>query len=255
MSVLLCSIAILFASCAKEQESETALEGGCDALKTIHQVKTLSTESVQIGDPINVIVPEIVGYRIFSWIGPNNFDSQYPGNTVTGYAELKHEGWYYIHVSNPDCEGETDSVYVDVRLKQGTPSCTVAANTTTYSNMFDNTYYYRYKGIDAGTGTLSLTANGTNGDLSIFFHPHWKTVEPEDGIYNTVTNFDQVDGNYNKVIVSTVTQSIYWLAAPNAEVYVSHVNGKLQVRFCGLPMSGSNGTTYNTNASCNISAP
>lgn len=255
MSILLCSIAFIFFSCTKESQSETAITGGCDALKSIHQVKTLSTQSVFIGQPIKVNVPEIEGWRLFSWVGPNNFNSQYPDNNVTEYAELKHEGWYYIHVSNPECTSQLDSVYVDVKLNQGTPSCTVAANTTTYSNLFDNTYSYRFKGIDASYGTLSLTGSGSTGDLKILFHPYWKTKEPEDGIYTTTISFGQTDANYNKVIVSTVTQSIYWLAAPDKEVYVSHLNGKLQVRFCSLPMSGSNGTSFNTSASCNIIAP
>ncbi|HET6994569.1 MAG TPA: hypothetical protein VFI06_06290, partial [Chitinophagaceae bacterium] len=65
--------------------------------------------------------------------------------------------------------------------------------------------------------------------------------------------FTQSDGNYNKVFITTVKSSIYWASHPGQTVYVSHVNGKLQVRFCGLTLSGSNGGTgFTTLASGNV---
>ena len=242
--------AILFCGCVKEP-SETPIAGGCDGLNSIHQIT--GTTVVQIGEPITVSVPEIEGYRIFSWIGPNNFTSQYPSNDITTYAELKYEGWYYVHVSNPDCPpGPSDSIYIDVKLKQGSPGCTTISNNITYSDISipDEVYSNVYKGINSSYGVFGLSAGNMYSDIDILFHPYWNNHEPEDGIYDTNDSFsyDPTDANYNKLFVSTVNQSILWTCSPNQQVYVSHENGKLKVRFCDLVMSGSNGTSYTTHA-------
>ncbi|MEO6489240.1 MAG: hypothetical protein ABIO04_04795, partial [Ferruginibacter sp.] len=165
-------VAILFTGCIKDSPSEE--EQTCNALNSVHQIT--GTTSVHIGEPITVSVPEIVGYRIFSWVGPDNFNSQYPDNNITTYAELKNEGWYYVHVSSPDCnESQADSIYVDVLLNQGNPSCATTTNNITYDNISiaDQTYTSVYKGINASYGVFGLSASNSGSDIDIIFHPYW----------------------------------------------------------------------------------
>ncbi len=238
-------IGFFVSSCAKT----TGDGSNCSALDNIH---INSNSPVQIGQTIKFAVPEVGGYRIYTWHGPNNYSGQEPADSIT-YAELKQEGWYYLNISKPDCNSWIDSVYIDVKLNQGTPSCTISSNTCTYSNLFNDTYNSIHKSIDPSYNVLTLSADGTS-NMKVLFHPRWNTVEPEDGIYNTINVpvFDPVDANYNKVFISTVKQSIYWASHPDQKVYVSHVNNKLQVRFCSFAMSGSNGTSYTTSVSGNL---
>jgi hypothetical protein len=211
-----------------------------------------SNSPVTIGQEIKFSVPEVGGYRIYSWHGPNNFQEQYPAHTIS-YAELKHEGWYYVAVSNNSCETKIDSVYIDVKLQQGAPPCTVTTNQTIYNFLFDDNYTYVTKGIESTYGLKALRASGV-GNMTIYFHWFWRTAEPEDGIYTTANTplFGQIDANYNKVFITTTNSSIYWGSHENQQVYVSHVGGKLQVRFCALTMGGNNGSSYTIAASGNV---
>jgi hypothetical protein len=244
------ALSVLFFSCKKQQTDDDLDAQTCANMQNL---KITATTPVTIGSPIQINVPEVGGYRIYTWHGPNNFTSQYPENAVTTYAELKHEGWYYVTVSNQACNVKVDSVYVDVKLVQGTPSCSIASNKTIYSNLFDDTYASVKKTIDGSTSLFVLDAYSP-ANMKVFFHPFWRTKEPEDGIYTTVSTptFDQTDYNYNKVFITTTKSSIYWSSQPNQTVYISHVSGKLQVRFCSLLMSGYNGTSYTTSASGNL---
>jgi hypothetical protein len=244
--IIISSLALF--SCTKTDEDADA-----NTCSNMRHLRITATTPVTIGQEIKMSVPEVGGYRLYNWSGPDNFNNyQYPDYSI-GYAELKHEGWYYVSVSNSSCEIKVDSVYIDVKLPQGTPSCTVANNNTTYSNLFDDSYTSVTKGIEPTLALKSLSATG-NGNMIIYFHHYWRTAEPEDGIYTTINTplFEQFDANYNKVYITTTKGSIYWGSHENQQVYVSHVNGKLQVRFCNLNMSGYNGTSYFTSASGNV---
>ncbi|MBS1733376.1 MAG: hypothetical protein JST02_08780 [Bacteroidetes bacterium] len=249
---LLPAIAIAFISLATSCKKVTE-EDNCN---NINNSSITATTSVEIGQPISINIQEVGGYRVYSWIGPDNFDSQYPENSIS-YAELKHEGWYYVHIASleGDCE-KSDSVYIDVKLNQGNPSCTVANNTTTFNNLPDDSYNSVQKMIESSLSLKVLEASGPLGaNMTVYFHPNWRTKEPEDGIYTTINTplFDQIDNNYNKVFITTTKQSIYWACWENQTVYVSHVAGKLQVRFCNFNMGGSNGSSgFTTVTSGNI---
>lgn len=205
---------------------------------------------------MHIYAPEIGGRRIYTWTGPDNYTLGKNGETEDSivHVELKNEGWYYLALSRDDCPVvKLDSVYFDVKLKQGTPACSTTTNSCYYSNLSDDSYSIIKKSINPTYNVLTLSANGV-GNMNILFHPAWKNTEPEDGIYitNSAEFFDQTDRNYNKVYVTTTKQSIYWGSQPNQQVFVSHINGKLQVRFCNLAMSGSNGTSFVTSATANI---
>ncbi len=58
--------------------------------------------------------------------------------------------------------------------------------------------------------------------------------------------------NFNKVYIRTVKNSISWTSHESQIVYVSHVNGKLQVRYCNLQMGGNIGTSFTTTTSGNV---
>ena len=239
---------LLLLSCKKQTQEDL------DAVtcENIRKITITSNSPVTIGETIKFSVPEVGGYRIYRWIGPNNFHEQYPDHEIS-YAELKHEGWYYVNVSNSSCETKVDSVYIDVKLEQGTAPCNTAANTGSYNNLADDTYSYLNKGIESTYSLFSLSGWG-NGNIAVYFHPEWRTKEPEDGIYTTtnVPLFDQVDYNYNKVFITTTKSSIYWSSHEGQQVYVSHIAGKLKVTFCSLKMGGYNGNSYTTVASGNI---
>jgi hypothetical protein len=246
---------ILFTGCDKFKQPPSDDELNAATCANMSQLTIHSNSPVTIGEAIHLAAPEVGGYRIYRWQGPNNFDDQYPETGVT-YAELKNEGWYYLSVSNNSCGAKYDSVYVDVKLQQGSPSCTITGNSTSYTTLGNDNYSNTQKHVDASTGYLALEATGGSGfaNMVIYFHPRWLTAEPEDGIYNStnVAIFGQTDYNYNTVFVSTTKNSIYWACHEGQQVYVSHAAGKLQVRFCDLQMSGSNGTSYTTKASGNI---
>jgi len=241
--------ALFFIACTKQESQEDLDEATCT---NIRNLTITSNSPVTVGQQIKFSAPEVGGYRTYLWNGPNHFQEQYPDHVID-YAELKHEGWYYLAVANNTCETKIDSVYIDVKLQQGTPSCNIAANSTSYSNLSNDAYSNASKRIESTYSLLSLEGWG-NGNITVYFHPQWRTKEPEDGIYSTtnVPLFDQADDNYNKVFISTVKSNIYWGCYENQQVYVSHIAGKLQVRFCNLDMGGNNGTSFTTKASGNI---
>lgn len=242
-------IASFFYTGCKKGEEETT---NC---ANIENARITANTPLTIGQELKFSVPEVDGYRIYSWTGPNNFTSQYADNSIS-YVELENEGWYRLHLYSleGDCE-KFDSVYIDVKLEQGTPTCTVTNNNTNYSNMGSDSYTLIKKQIETSYSQKALLATGGFGvNMTVLFHTRWRTAEPEDGIYYTTNTptFGQFDNNYNKVFVTTTKNSIFWSSAANQKVYVSHVGGKLQVRFCNLSMGGSNGTSFTTSASANL---
>jgi len=244
---LLFLVFALISGCKKQDPVQST----CDNI----QKATIAYNSpVTIGDTVHFETQEVGGYRIYSWIGPHNFTSQEPVNTIFG-ADLENEGWYYLDLfsANGSCQ-KIDSFYLDVKLKQGTPSCTVAANTTSYNNLAGDSYTSATKGIDPNFSQKSLLCFGSNSSMTVYFHTHWRTKEPEDGIYYTINTplFDQTDDNYNKVFITTTKQSIYWASYEGQVVYISHAGSKLQVRFCQLSLAGNNGNSFTTIASGNL---
>ena len=209
---------------------------------------------VTIGDEIKFEAPDIDGYRVYNWNGPNSYSNQSPQNYIQ-YAELKNEGWYYLNIFSSDgnCQ-KIDSFYLDVKLEQGTPTCTQTTNTTNYSNLGQDAYTSVTKYIEPNFSQKALLCYGAGTNMTVYFHTHWRTAEPEDGIYYTqnIPVFDQADNNYNKVFITTTKQSIYWSSNSDQKVYISHVGSKLQIRFCNLSMSGNNGSNYTTIATGNL---
>jgi hypothetical protein len=220
----------------------------------IHHVTITANGPVTMGNDIMVSAVEVPGSAYYSWSGPNNFQDYSPSFTME--SKLSNEGWYYLSVSNSACPTKYDSVYIDVKLKQGTAPCTISNNTADYSTLSDDLFTQVRRKIDPSLNLFKLEASGgaSSGDLEIFFHPYWRNREPEDGIYKTTNTptLSTSDGNYNKVFISTVKSSIYWSSNDDYDVYVSHIGNKLQVRLCNVRLGGYNGTSYNTNISSSV---
>jgi hypothetical protein len=246
------SIKVLFAalilfSCNKEKDVDITCEN-------ISHTTLYSNSPVVIGQMIQFGTQEVGGYRIYDWKGPNSYTNQYPDNSLV--AALEKEGWYYLNLfsSNGSCQ-KIDSLYIDVKLQQGVPACSIATNTTSYNNLPTDNYSLVKKYIDPNFSQKTLLATGpNNSNLTIYFHTHWRTNEPEDGIYNTIDTpvFVQTDNNYNKVFITTTKSSIYWASNQGQNVYISHIGSKLQVRFCNIIMGGNNGVALSTSASGNV---
>jgi hypothetical protein len=240
---------IFFSSCIKGLKKES----NCDKIAS---ATITSNSPVTIGQTIEFSTQEVGSHRTYEWRGPDHYSWSYPGNSIT-YAELKNEGWYYLFIYslNGDYCSKSDSVYIDVKLKQGTPPCSLTANTSTFNNMASDIYTAVAKMNDPGLSLKVLTTVWpSQKNIGVYFHPHWNWIEPEDGIYTTydIPVWGQTDFNYNQLYIETVKNSILWTSRVGQSVYVSHVNGKLQVRFCNLDMGGYNGTSFTTIASGNV---
>jgi hypothetical protein len=239
----------LLQGCNKEKQSD---EMTCE---NINKTTVSSNSPVTNGETIHFGTQEVGGYRIYSWTGPDNYANQYPVDSITN-AQLENEGWYYLHLFsvNGQCE-KFDSVYVDVKLPQGTPPCTINNNSVSFNNLGTDNYSGVTKYIDPNFSQKVLAANaGIYSSLTIYFHTHWRTAEPEDGVYitNDTPVFDQTDNNYNKVFVTATKNSVYWGSNAGQTVYISHAGSKLQARFCDLMMGGNNGVSLTTQASGNV---
>ena len=243
---------ILISSCKK---TPTEDEQTCT---NIQNATIISNSPVTVGGTVTFSTQEVGGYRIYSWHGPHNYENQYPDNSITG-AQFENEGWYYLDLYSLGSTGcqKIDSVYIDMLLEQGTAPCSVTNNTAEYNNLPNDSYINVSKIIDPNFSQKTLEADGFGAgfpNMKVYFHTHWRDFEPEDGIYYTTNTpvFDQVDYNYNKVFITTTKSSIYWASHEGQLVYVSHVGSKLQVKFCNLNMSGSNGMSFTTVVNGNI---
>lgn len=238
---------ILFSSCIKIGSDLTI----CDDIKNVTAIA--NPISVNIGGTINLSTSNNGIDAFFEWRS-SNFSSPLFGATQTiSSAKISDRGWYYLRIFNSQCsDPKIDSVFVSVKLPQGTPACTISNNNINYSNMSNDVFGNIFKNIDATFSLLRLSGSSSGADIAIYFHPFWKlNNEPEDGIYYT-TNLPSFSGDFNKVYIRAIKNSIAWSSHESQTVYVSHVGGKLQVKFCNLQMGGSNGTSFTTTVNGNI---
>ncbi len=209
------------------------------------------------GETIRLSADPLEGANYY-WTGPGNFQSYEQNPIVSSSATYGHRGWYYVLVSSVNCTTTAfDSVYVNVKFPQGTPSCVPTDNTTTFSGgvlLGDQSYYFVSFG--AGISGYEIVGNSSNGDIRISMSTYWQTHTLEDGIYYTTSNYLPEYADIDKIFISDVNQSIYWTAEADKPVYISHVGGKAKLTFCGVSFSGSfGGTLYHTTASGKITQP
>ena len=92
-------------------------------------------------------------------------------------------------------------------------------------------------------------------DLNIYFNLYWNTKEPEDGEYEVTDELSLRDNfPYNVHITSSYSNILF--RSSSGKLYITHVNGKIQAKFCGINLSGTNGSTsFKTTATGTITAP
>jgi hypothetical protein len=243
---------LLFAGCVKSGVSTL------DNCNTIRKAKITGAQpSYYTGDEISLkcsVKPE----AFFSWRkkdGPSDASNS-PTLNISSCTKYD-EGWYYLVVSNPDCTTRIDSVYIAVLNKPATAPCTPSNNTVSFSSIPGITFSKASFGIDPSWNCKTLTGYQALGypDINVYFNYYWNSREPEDGEYSIASTPTFSDNNLYTVLITSLYSSIYFQARPG-KVYVSHVNGKLQVTFCSLTLSGSlGGPTYTTTATGRITAP
>jgi len=181
-------LVFIFTSCEKPTN---------DCSTDINLISTNTTPTV--GESFTLTALKRSDNDLFHWSGPGNYSGSY-GNSITvdnaGYLD---RGWYYCSKSNVEC-GQTifDSIFIDMKLKQGTAPCTVANNTLTGSAIPNTSFSYVIKQFDPTFNGKSLYATSSTGyptDLRVLFNSNNGNIEPLDGIYtttNTIT-FGQTD--------------------------------------------------------------
>lgn len=234
-------------SCIKTSDDEPV----CIGIKNIKAVVTPT--SVNSGGSITLSTTNNDLNAYYEWRSANLNAPSFGAKLEISNAKISDRGWYYLRVYTSSCsEDKKDSVYVTVKLPQGSPTCTVTSNTVNYNNMSTDVYSSISKSNNASLSLLSLSGNSSGSSLIVNFHPFWTaTNEPEDGIYYT-NNIPSFSGDFNQVYITLSKNSIPWVCNASQPVYVSHVNGKLQVKYCNLPMGGYNGTSFSTLASGTI---
>jgi hypothetical protein len=256
LTSLLCILlsATMLSSCVKDVLDDVNDPNNfCNELA---QVNTSPFVPVTKGEEIRISADEMDG-AYYQWTGPGNFDSYAASPLVSSYADYSDRGWYYVRVSVTDCNDKYDSVYVDVKFPQGSPACSPANNTATFGGAMllgDQSYYFVSFG--SSPGGYGVTGNSTNGDIHFTLSPYWLTHEFEDGIYYTTSDALPDYPDLDKIYMSSVNQSIFWVAEPNRPVYIDHVGGKPRIRFCSIDFSGSWGSSlYHTTVSGQITKP
>jgi hypothetical protein len=228
-------LVFIFTSCKK---------AGSDCSNDIQLTATKTTPTV--GESFTITALKVSDNDQFQWSAPGNYSGGVYGNTFTvdnpGYQD---RGWYYCNKSNTAC-GQTiyDSIFIDLKLKQGTAPCTPANNSLDGSSIPTTNFYSVSKKFDPTLNGKELYGTATNGyptDFRVLFNSNNGNTEPLDGIYTTTNTFlfSQTDP-YVWVSLSFVYGGQFFHCHPDMDVFVSHVNGKLSASFCNVPFS--NGT-------------
>lgn len=231
-----------------------------DNCAEIQQVRiTGAKNSYYIGDTINLNTNLVPTIALFIWDRNNN------PNSISGNAGVfiypcskSDEGWYYLHISYPDCAANHDSVYISVKNRPATPPCSPANNTVSFSSIPNINLSSVTWGIDINFNRRKLRGYFASGypDLTIYFNLYWNTKEPEDGEYD-VAGESILSDNIPYTVHVTSSYSNIIFRSNSGKVYISHVNGKIQAKFCGINLSATNGasTFITTTATGSMTLP
>ena len=226
-------LVFLFTGCKKE-------ENNCST-----DIQLTSTNlAPAAGESFTLTALKVSDNDQFHWSGPGNYSAEY-SNTLTlnnpGYLD---RGWYYCSKSNMEC-GQTisDSIFIDVKLRQGTAPCTLANNSLAGSDIPITSFRSVTKDFDPTFNGKALMGTSSNGptDFRVLFNSNNGNIEPLDGIYTTTNAiiFGQTDP-YIWVSLSFIFSGQFFHSHPGKDIFVSHINGKLSATFCNVPFS--NGT-------------
>ena len=227
--LILFAAAALFTSCKKQKICPASMK------------LTVSNATPSIGGSFTITAPKETDNNVFQWYGPMQ---NLVGNSNTleiTNAKYSNRGWYYCSKSNGDCNDVLrDSIYVDVKLLQETPPCTLTNNYINCSNIPSVTLTSVTEGFDPTFNGTAVYGSGTFGypSFRVLFNSYNGNTEPIDGTYTTTNSLSfDVTQEYNEVSVSFLYSSIFFHCHPNQKLYVTHVNGKIQVSFCNMVFS------------------
>lgn len=226
---------VLFAACKKS----SADNGGCFA-----GIKLTPTDSVpHAGDTVSIYanVPKL----LYQWSGPDNYTSNgfTDANFITIQGIQIHQtGWYYCGASVPGCNPHSDSVYIRVQYQQGKPPCSLTDGTI--SNTAGIPDFAGASVAKYYDGGVTVSAYGGIGypEYYFVFNSYNGNTEPQDGIYYTtsIPAFDPLQ-DADVVNMNVVDDFYYFTSDDGQKIYVSHVNGKLRISFCGIRADDSSG--------------
>lgn len=176
---------------------------------------------------------------------------------VITYCDKGDEGWYFFNASYPDCNSNTDSVYIAIRRNPTPPPCNPSHNKVDFSHLPEvEATSVEWEANAIGGKRLTLTGPFRYPDFTIEFNRFWKDKEPEDGEYElgNVTSLNDFDPY--TVYVRSLYTGIIFEGNNGGKIYITHENGKLVATFCDISLSGSNGhMLFTTTARGAIKAP
>ena len=203
---------------------------------------TVDKATPTVGETFVITAPKDSENDIYTWSGPalyNYSPSNSPVLTVSN-CKYSNRGWYYCSKGNNACKTLIDSVFVDIKLKQETPACNLTNNYVSCSNVPSVTLTSVTMRLDPSYNGMAMVGSGANGypGFTVLFNSYNGNFEPVDGVYITsdrqAFNLTQ---EYNAVSVSFQYSYFYFHCRPDQKLYVSHVNGKIQVSFCAMIFS------------------
>jgi hypothetical protein len=244
-----CLIGILY-SCHKKQP---------DNCQQIQQVRITGAKAgYYVGDSISLTTNLLPAIALFTWNQGTNPNTISGNHIVFIYPCSKaNEGWYYLNVSFPDCAAKQDSVYISVKNKPATAPCSPVNNTVSFSYLPDINAISVTWSMDGTYNRKKLRGVSASAlpDLNVYFNLYWNTSEPEDGEYDVAGESTLSNSDPYSVHITSLYSSIFF-RSNSGKLYVTHVNGKMQVKFCGVNLSGTNGSTsFNSTATGMLTAP
>ncbi len=207
-----------------------------------------SNISPTIGDMFTISADKESDNDLYFWSGPGYSETTNSNQVTINDSKYSNRGWYYCTKSNTECNTTIqDSIFIDVKLSQEAPPCDVTNNFFSSSNLvYDITLTSVTKHMDPTFNAMGVYGRDANGypSLRVLFNSYNGNVEPVDGVYITTDTpiFDVTD-EYNVVSVSFLFSNDFFHCHPGQKVYVSHVNGKIQVTFCDMVFSDGTYTT------------
>jgi hypothetical protein len=233
INTILFTILLFAVSCSKNENDS---EDHC----TAPGPASASTNApVNFGDTLRLMATPVSEATGYSWTGPTGFTSS-SLNPVIINATPAHSGTYYVRALSGSCQSEADSVEVTV---SSTIPCAPFTNQVNLSGVAAVAVSFVSSAVE--NDQYKITANGSNGDVRIYFGT---ATQPVTGIYALKNSSSFLTATQAAVIVTSSPS--YWQNSSGI-LYVTVTSGKVSASFCDIPFSEST-FGWNTTAFGNI---
>src|ERR1700712_2542625 len=112
--------------------------GTNDDCRPINFKISISDTAPFVGDNITIDVPKLNEYDLLSYNYPGGSGTTFSHGADVTNIKYNEKGWYHWSLSNSGCNvSYRDSVYVNVRLRQETPPCTLTNNYASSNNLIN----------------------------------------------------------------------------------------------------------------------